>query len=207
MQKKPRFETTVMSIELHNAILRVTVALAMLFAALPCAAGSEAMTAEEVFELLPKGADVDDDTEIANYLKLVEQGEAISGILLDMVRTQTNTLIASRALSVLCEAQGDKHGVVAELGSIVDEKRSLTGPKNELMLMVLAKAISDMGEPKDMLLLSPLLTHPSADVRETASYFAERLASKMSSRMFPATGESVTNPEDGVGETEPPSEP
>ena len=164
------------------------------------------MTAEEVFELLPKGADVDDTAEIANYLKLVEQGEAIYDILLDMVRTQTNTLLASRALSVLCEAQGNKHGVVVELGSIVDEKRSLTGPQNELMLMVLAKAISDMGEPEDVPLLSPLLTHPSANVRETASYYAERLASKVPLGTLPATGGPVANPDDSGDATEP-SEP
>ena len=203
MQKKQRLEPTAMSSELHKAAPWVLAVLAMLCAVLPCAAGGEAMTAEEVFELLPKGADVDDNAEIANYLKLVEQGEAIYGILLDMVRTQTNTLIASRALSVLCEAQGDKHGVVAELGRIVDEKRSLTGSKNELMLMVLSKAISDMGEPEDVPLLSPLLTHPSADVRETASYYAEKLASKVPSRTFPATGGAVANPEDSGDATEP----
>ena len=49
----------------------------------PFAGAGGEMTAAEVWSLLPKGPDIDDDFEIANYEKLVAQGESIYGALLD----------------------------------------------------------------------------------------------------------------------------
>ena len=143
----------------------------------PCTMAAGEMSAAEVRELLPKGPDVDDDREIANYRKLVARGESICGVLLDIVRTE-DTLVASRALGVLCESRGDKRAVVAELGKVLEEKRFRTGRKDELMLMLLAKAISDMGEESDGQLLVPLFSHPSEDVRGAARHFAARLEGK-----------------------------
>jgi len=166
-----------MSIECKmSRILWVFIVSALLVVSPRIIAGEE-MSAAEVWELLPKGSDVDDDGEIANYRKLVAQGESIYGVLLNIVRTE-NTLVASRALSVLCESQGDKRAVVAELGKVLEEKRSRTEPQNDLMLMLLAKAISDMGGKSDKQLLVPLFSHQSEDVRGAAHYFVSRLEEK-----------------------------
>ena len=156
----------------------VPAAVLLLFAVLPLAKAGEGMPVSEVLALLPRGPDVDDDLEIANYEKLVDRGASIYGALLEIVRTHPDTRIASAALSVLCDAQGDKRGVVAELGKVLEEKRFLAGPKNESLLMSLAKAISDMGEASDKQLLQPLFSHPSEGVREVAACFTDRLEKK-----------------------------
>lgn len=155
-----------------------SVALMFLLMALPLARAGEEMPVAEVLALIPKSIDMDDNLEIANYEKLVALGPSIYGALLEIVRTHPDTLVASRALSVLCDARGDKRKVIAELGKVLEEKQFLTGHKNELMLMVLAKAISDMGEGNDKQLLLPLFAHPSEDVREVARHFTDMLEKK-----------------------------
>lgn len=162
--------------------------MAMVAVLVPCAMAEGGMTAAEVLALLPKGPDFDNN-DIADHLKLVEQGESIYGALLNIVRSNTNSLIASRALGVLRETQGDKRVVVAELGKVLQEKQMLTDPPNERMLMLLAKTISDIGNENDKQLLQPLLSHPSEDVRAVARHFTDRLEKKAANLPMPFSEE------------------
>lgn len=192
----------------NRSLSLVSVALMLLFAVLPLAKAEEAMTVAEVLALLPQSPDMDDNIEVANYDKLVAKGQAIYGVLLEIVRTHPDTRVASCALSVLCDAQGDKREVVAELGKVLEEKQFLTDSQNEFMLMVLAKAISDMGEENDKQLLRPLFSHPSEGVREVAVCFTDRLEKKAVNLATPPAEESGAISLDGNrSEEETPSTP
>lgn len=136
------------------------------------------MDVEEVWALLPKGGCLDDPREIANYSKLVEQGESIYGSLLSIIRLHTDGFVVSSALSVLRASDGDKREVVAELGKLVEARKSLAGPFEEAGLVSMAEAIADMGEAGDAELLVPLLEHPNGDVRNAARAGMEKLAGK-----------------------------
>jgi HEAT repeat protein len=150
------------------------------------------MSAAEVWELLPKGIDAEDDDEIANYVKLVEQGEAIYGALLDIVRANNDPLIAGRALSVLRASKSDnrnaRRDAVAELGRILYEKRFISDEWESWTLSLMAEAIADMGDAEDAQLLAPLLDHPSGDVRSAGYSGMEKLAAKAVPQDSPVDG-------------------
>lgn len=164
----------------------------ILLAGYPCAAAGGEMSAAEVWELLPKGIDVEDDDEIANYVKLVEQGEAIFRALLDIVRANNDPLIAGRALSVLRASKSDnrnaRRDAVAELGRILYEKRVISDEWESWTLSLMAEAIADMGDAEDAQLLAPLLDHPSGDVRSAGYSGMEKLAAKAVPQDSPVDG-------------------
>lgn len=207
IQKKQKSERIHMFKKANNPLSLVLAAFMLLFLASPLAKAQGEMTVAEVLSLLPQSPDMDDNLEVANYDKLVAQGQAIYGVLLEIVRTHPDTRVASCALSVLCDAQGDKREVVAELGKVLEEKQFLTDSQNEFMLMVLAKAISDMGEENDKQLLQPLFSHPSEGVREVAVYFTDRLEKKAANLATPPAEVSDTISSGGNRSEEAPPRP
>ena len=67
---------------------------------------------------------MDDLREAAEYEMLVEQGEAIYGSLLEIVRENTDYWVVSGALSVLQSSKGDKREAIAELRQILATRAS-----------------------------------------------------------------------------------
>lgn len=192
-----------MFIDNRKSFMAVLVVCGALFAeSLSAMAGGE-MTPDEVWALLPKGADLEDPREIANYVELVKQGEAIYGALLDIVRENDNPLIAGTALSVLRASKGDKREVVAELGKILHDRQAMTGRLNETMLVLLAEAITDMGDSRDRQLLLPLFSHPSEKVRHAGRYCTDNLAAKVSTPPPSVVEDSTGGPlQDGLADSE-----
>ena len=81
------------------------------------------LTTAEVFDMLP-GSCMDDPRDMAEYETLVEQGEAIYGSLLEIVRDNTDYWVVSGALSVLQSSKGDKREAIAELRQILAARAS-----------------------------------------------------------------------------------
>lgn len=81
------------------------------------------LTTAEVFDMLP-GSCMDDLSEAADYEMLVEQGEAIYGSLLEIVRDNTDYWVVSGALSVLKSSKGDKREAISELRRILAARAS-----------------------------------------------------------------------------------
>jgi HEAT repeat protein len=191
-----------MSIEHKKSLPLALMVFGVMLAVSPFALAEGEMSAAEVWELLPKGIDAEDDDEIANYVKLVEQGEAIYGALLDIVRANNDPLIAGRALSVLRASKSDnrnaRRDAVAELGRILYEKRDISDEWESWTLSLMAEAIADMGEAGDSELLAPLLNHPSGDVRSAGYSGMEKLAAKAVESDSPEEKETSAQSNDDV---------
>ena len=150
--------------------------------------------------------DAEDDNEIANYMKLVGQGEAVYDMLLDIVRGTTDPIITSSALSVIRASKGDKKKVVAELGVLLNERKTMSGDTNEAMLVNLVRAIADMGEASDRQLLEPILEHSGGYVRWACNSGMEKLAAKAVASDASAVEEHTEQPDEGsVAEAPTPS--
>lgn len=115
--------------------------------------------------LLPKGPDLDDEAEIRDFSRLVDEGEEGHEAMLAIVRECEDPMLARRALAVLRASSGDKRAVVAELKQILADRLSrATGPEEWLMTSI-AEALVVMGDERDMEVLVPMLSHPVRRVR------------------------------------------
>lgn len=195
-------------IEANKLTLLCSLTVLALLAVVPCTMADDGLTASEVWSLLPKGPDVDDDFEIANYEKLVAQGKSIYGVLLDIVRSNNSPLVAGRALAVIRASNGAepnaRREVVAELGKVLEERKILSGPLDARMLSLLAEAIADMGDAGDAKLLVPLLDHPNKYVRSACRSSMEKLTAKAVSLDSPVGGEPFAHDNSHVAtESEP----
>lgn len=81
----------------NNPLSPILVVLMMLFVASPLVRAEREMTAAEVWALLPKGIDSEDENQVMAYRRLVEQGESAYEAMLAVVRECDDSMIASRA--------------------------------------------------------------------------------------------------------------
>lgn len=192
-----------MSIEHKKSLPLALMAFGVMLAISPFAGAGGEMTAADVLALLPTGPDMHDLREKENLAKLIDQGEAAFPGLLDIIRTDNSPYVAGRALAVLrCSKNASpeaRREVVTELGKVLGERKSMVGYANEIMLVDLARAIADMGEVGDAMLLLPLLDHPSGDVRSAGNSGMEKLTAKAFDPDAPAVEEQAARPEEGEG--------
>jgi hypothetical protein len=185
--------------ECNKSLFMILAVLGALLVIFPCARANGEMSAADVLALLPTGPDMHDSREKANLAKLIDQGEAAFTGLLDIIRTDNSPYAAGRALAVLrCSKNATpeaRREVVTELGKVLNERKTLTGYRDEWTLSLMAQAIADMGEAGDAMLLAPLLDHPSGDVRNAGYSGMEKLAAKAVAPEAPPAEEQAEPPE------------
>lgn len=149
----------------NNQLSPILVVLMMLFVASPLVRAEREMTAAEVWALLPKGIDSEDENQVMAHRRLVEQGKSAYEALLAIVRECDDPYIVSSALAILRSSQGDKSGVVVQLKEYFVSRLQGETRADEIVIVDTASALADMGQEDDLESLIPMLSHSSSQVR------------------------------------------
>ena len=127
------------------------------------------------WNLLPKSIDLEDENVLADFQRLVDEGEACHEAMLAIVKECGDSMIASYALSVLRETRGDKKTVVEELKQFFAARFPSAEGDEEFLMTFIAETVADIGTADDMDVLVPMLAHQNMRVRYLgASYLGQR---------------------------------
>lgn len=125
--------------------------------------------------LLPKSIDLEDENVLAAFQRLVDEGAAAHEAMVAIAKECEDSMIASYALSVLRESQGDKREVVVELKQFFAARFPQAEGEEELRMTFIAETLADIGTEEDVAVLAPMLTHPNMRVRYLgAQYLGQR---------------------------------
>lgn len=118
------------------------------------------LTKAEVSQLLPKGWDLPNPSElqqeIANRKRLVEAGERAFAALDEVLAETDNYLVASRILSIFCDAKGDKSIPIKATKELLLRSRGKTWGESNIRANA-AATLGKIGGPNDTDVLVPLL--------------------------------------------------
>lgn len=127
------------------------------------------------WQLLPKGIDMEDETLVANFQQLKEQGKSAHEAMWAVLWNCPDLMPASAALDVLASTQDNQREVMEGLKQFLQERLPSAAGNEEWLVTEIAQILAEKGLDSDMEALIPMLSHPTARVRALgARYLGQR---------------------------------
>jgi len=124
---------------------------------------SQPVSKQEVSKLLPRGVDMLDPTEVADYSRLVNLGDRAYPALVELLVEEQNYIIISRILGVFVESKGDKTAPIQAIRNLL--RTNAHWRTSVKMKLVAADVLSKIGDHSDCESLYPLVADDNERVR------------------------------------------